>query len=76
MPFFDEMQNLVEPPKRPHTEVRTGLISHGRRGVARTARPDEELRGVGKLRVVEACELKDAEELPGVLERNKAVLLD
>jgi len=33
-------------------------------------------RAVGKLRVVEACELKDAEELPSVLERNKVVLLD
>ena len=41
MPFFDEIQNLVEPAERPHMEVRTGLISHGRRGVARTARPTE-----------------------------------
>jgi hypothetical protein len=33
-------------------------------------------RAVGKLRVVEACELKDHAELPAVLERNKVVLLD
>lgn len=33
-------------------------------------------RAVGKLRVDEACELKDHAELPVVLERNKVVLLD
>jgi hypothetical protein len=33
-------------------------------------------RAVGKLRVDEACELKDHEELPAVLERNKVMLLD
>jgi len=33
-------------------------------------------RAVGKLRVVDACELKDAEELPGVLKRNGVTLLD
>jgi hypothetical protein len=33
-------------------------------------------RAVGKLKVDEACELKDAEELPAVLERNKVILLD
>jgi hypothetical protein len=33
-------------------------------------------RTVGKLRVVDACELKDHAELPGVLERNKVVLVD
>jgi hypothetical protein len=41
--FFDEIQNLVEPAERPHMEVRTGLISHGRRGVARTARPTKNI---------------------------------
>ena len=33
-------------------------------------------RAVGKLRVDDACELKDTEELPAVLERNKVVLVD
>jgi hypothetical protein len=33
-------------------------------------------RAIEKLRVVDACELKDAEELPAVLERNKVVLLE
>ncbi len=33
-------------------------------------------RAVGKLMVVDACEMKDAEELPAVLERNKVVLLE
>jgi hypothetical protein len=33
-------------------------------------------RAVGKLKVVDACELKDHPELPAVLERNKVVLLD
>ena len=33
-------------------------------------------RAVGKSRVVDACELKDAEELPRVLERNGVTLLD
>lgn len=33
-------------------------------------------RAVEKLRVVDACELKDQPELPGVLERNRVVLLD
>src|SRR5882757_479556 len=33
-------------------------------------------RAVGKLRVVDACELKDHAELAAVLERNKVVLLD
>jgi hypothetical protein len=33
-------------------------------------------RAVPKLRVVEACELKNAEELPAVLERNKVVLVE
>ena len=33
-------------------------------------------RAVSKLRVIDACELKDHAELPGVLERNKIVLLD
>jgi RES domain len=33
-------------------------------------------RGVGKLRVIDACELKDHMELPGVLERNGVTLVD
>jgi hypothetical protein len=33
-------------------------------------------RAIEKLRVVEACELKDAEEMPAVLERNKVMLVD
>jgi hypothetical protein len=33
-------------------------------------------RAVEKLRVVDACELKDQPELPGVLEWNRVVLLD
>jgi hypothetical protein len=33
-------------------------------------------RAVEKLRVVDACELKDQRELPGVLDRNRVVLLD
>jgi hypothetical protein len=33
-------------------------------------------RGMGKLRVIEAWELKDHMELPGVLERNGVTLVD
>jgi hypothetical protein len=33
-------------------------------------------RAVEKLRVVETCELKDCEELPAVLKRNKVVLVE
>ena len=40
--FFNATKCRVEPCERPHTAVRTGLASHGRRGVARTARPDGE----------------------------------
>jgi hypothetical protein len=40
--LFDEIGNLVEPTERPHMNVRAELNSHGWRGVARTARLDEE----------------------------------
>jgi hypothetical protein len=33
-------------------------------------------RAVGKMKVDEACELKDQAELPAVLERNQIVLVD
>jgi hypothetical protein len=37
--LFDEISNLGEPAERLHMDVQTGMNSHGRRGVARTARP-------------------------------------
>ena len=37
--LFDQISNLVEPSQRPHMEVRTRLVSHGRHDVARIARP-------------------------------------
>ena len=40
--LFDEMSNLGDPAERLHMDVQTGLNSHGRRDVARTAQPDEE----------------------------------